>query len=357
MGATTLTRGQARGSVRVAVAARPCRRAAATSAACRGSVAAKAASGSGSAPPLPAALLFDCDGVLVDTERDGHRVSFNRAFKEMGLGEHEWDVDLYGKVRKTGRGRGRGGGRAGGGQREAGASQPNSHQRPPAPPKHHNHQPPTTNNHQPPNNQLLEIGGGKERMTAYFAEEAAQRGREPFLSRAPDPASQKALVADLHALKTDLFMTIVERREMPLRPGVARLVHDAIRAGVPVAVCSTSNERAVSTIVRVMLGEEVASTMRVFAGDIVPKKKPDPAIYLLAAKELGVDPRQCVVVEDSGIGLRAAKAAGCACVVTKSSYTGGEDFTAADAVHDCIGDEGEERFSLGDLARLLQQER
>jgi beta-phosphoglucomutase-like phosphatase (HAD superfamily) len=61
-------------------------------------------------------------------------------------------------------------------------------------------------------------------------------------------------------------------------------------AGVPVAVCSTSNERAVSTIVRVMLGDKVASIMRVFAGDVVPKKKPDPAIYLLAAKELGVNP-------------------------------------------------------------------
>jgi beta-phosphoglucomutase-like phosphatase (HAD superfamily) len=57
-----------------------------------------------------------------------------------------------------------------------------------------------------------------------------------------------------------------------------------------VAVCSTSNERAVSTIVRVMLGDDVARVMRVFAGDVVPKKKPDPAIYLLAAQELGVDP-------------------------------------------------------------------
>lgn len=60
--------------------------------------------------------------------------------------------------------------------------------------------------------------------------------------------------------------------------------------GVPVAVCSTSNERAVSAIVRVLLGPDVAAAMRVFAGDIVPKKKPDPAIYLLAASELGVDP-------------------------------------------------------------------
>lgn len=37
------------------------------------------------AAALPDALLFDCDGVLVDTEKDGHRVSFNQAFKQKGL--------------------------------------------------------------------------------------------------------------------------------------------------------------------------------------------------------------------------------------------------------------------------------
>ena len=65
---------------------------------------------------------------------------------------------------------------------------------------------------------------------------------------------------------------------------------EAIIAGVPVAVCSTSNERAVSTIVQRMLGPEVAAKMRVFAGDVVKKKKPDPSIYLLAAQELHVEP-------------------------------------------------------------------
>ncbi|HEX6998107.1 MAG TPA: HAD-IA family hydrolase [Gammaproteobacteria bacterium] len=43
------------------------------------------------------ALIFDCDGVLVDTERDGHRVAFNRAFAELGI-DAEWDVDLYGEL-------------------------------------------------------------------------------------------------------------------------------------------------------------------------------------------------------------------------------------------------------------------
>jgi HAD superfamily hydrolase (TIGR01509 family) len=43
------------------------------------------------------ALIFDCDGVLVDTERDGHRVAFNQAFAKASLGI-DWDVELYGKL-------------------------------------------------------------------------------------------------------------------------------------------------------------------------------------------------------------------------------------------------------------------
>ena len=236
----------------------------------------------------PEALLFDCDGVLVDTEKDGHRVAFNLAFAEKGL-DHVWDAELYGR--------------------------------------------------------LLETGGGKERMMAYFTEVA---DREPFKSLT-DPDAQWELCKELHALKTELFMKMIEDGQMPLRPGVKRLVAEAIDSGTPVAVCSTSNEKAVSTIVKVMLGDDVAKVMKVFAGDMVPKKKPDPAIYNMAAEDFGVDPARCVVVEDSRIGLRAAKAAGMRCVVTRSSYTQEENFDIADAVFDCIGDEGDERFSLSDL--------
>jgi HAD superfamily hydrolase (TIGR01509 family) len=46
------------------------------------------------------ALIFDCDGVLVDTERDGHRVAFNRAFSEFGL-DTFWDVELYAELLKV----------------------------------------------------------------------------------------------------------------------------------------------------------------------------------------------------------------------------------------------------------------
>lgn len=81
----------------------------------------------------------------------------------------------------------------------------------------------------------------------------------------------------------------------PLHPSKAWyqqefLADEALEAGAKVAVCSTSNEKAVQKIIDVMMDPNVGSQIRVFAGDIVSNKKPDPAIYYLAARELGVEP-------------------------------------------------------------------
>ncbi|MHC4581037.1 MAG: biotin/lipoyl-containing protein, partial [Planctomycetota bacterium] len=135
------------------------------------------------------ALIFDCDGVLVDTERDGHRVAFNKAFAEKGY-DIEWDVELYGK--------------------------------------------------------LLEVAGGKERMRHYFDSNGWPA----------DTVDKDALIKELHKLKTDLFMRIIESGQLPLRPGVARLVDEAIAGSVTLAICSTSNERAVNLVAGKLLGPE-----------------------------------------------------------------------------------------------------
>lgn len=213
------------------------------------------------------ALIFDCDGVLVDTERDGHRVAFNEAFQALGLAR-EWSVERYGE--------------------------------------------------------LLLTAGGKERMRRDFDETGW-----PASSLGHD-----TLIADLHKAKTDIFMRLIESGRMPLRPGIARIVDEAIVQGIKLAVCSTSNERAVQAVVDVMLGAERSPHIRVFAGDMVPAKKPAPDIYQMAARTLGLDPARCVVIEDSNNGLRAAKAAGMNCIVTISSYTGEEEFSLADRVVD-----------------------
>lgn len=233
------------------------------------------------------ALLFDCDGVLADTERDAHRVAFNLAFRERGLST-EWDEPLYGR--------------------------------------------------------LLETGGGKERMTAYWNEQ--QSWPEGIAS----DADKQTLVKALHTRKTELFMELVEAGKVPLRDGVARLVTEARKADVPVAVCSTSNERAVQRIVD-MLGQ-ASNGIQVFAGDVVPKKKPSPDVYNLAAERLGVDKSNVCVVEDSYIGLSAARAAGMACVVTRSTYTQDEDFSKAQLVLNSLDDP---LTSLQELTQLVER--
>jgi beta-phosphoglucomutase-like phosphatase (HAD superfamily) len=91
-------------------------------------------------------------------------------------------------------------------------------------------------------------------------------------------------------------------------------------------------------VVDVMLGKGRSAKITVFAGDVVTAKKPAPDIYNLAAKTLRLGPSNCMVIEDSNNGLRAAKAAGMRCIVTKSTYSIDEDFSLADMVVNTLDD-------------------
>jgi HAD superfamily hydrolase (TIGR01509 family) len=130
-----------------------------------------------------------------------------------------------------------------------------------------------------------------------------------------DP-TRLALVSECHKRKTKLFQELIGSGVVPLRPGVLRIVDEAIAADVPLAVCSTSNEDAVRTLITTLMGDESAAKFSFFCGDCVPNKKPKPDVYNLASKTMGLDKSECIVVEDSGIGTKAAKAAGMPCHVT-----------------------------------------
>jgi len=235
------------------------------------------------------AIIFDCDGVLADTERDGHRVAFNKAFERKGCAT-EWGVELYGR--------------------------------------------------------LLEVSGGKERMRHYFDSHGW-----PY-----DVEDKDAFIKELHKLKTDYFMQIIESGELPLRPGVARLIDEAIAADVTLAVCSTSHERAVNLVVEKLLGSKrKARFSAILAGDVVSTKKPDPEIYNLASERLGLEPSECVVIEDNRNGLLAAKAAGMYCVITTNGYTKDEDFTGADLVASELGDPPNVQVTLEAVRNLVEK--
>ncbi|UCD31977.1 MAG: HAD-IA family hydrolase [Desulfobacterales bacterium] len=217
------------------------------------------------------AIFFDQDGVIIDTEKDGHRVAFNEMFKAFGY-DFQWDVDKY--------------------------------------------------------HQLLQISGGKERMRHYFREEGIF----------PDFTDEEEtdLLLKLHKQKTEIFVNLIESGKLPLRTGVKRLMIEAMDKGLTLGVCTTANERSANAIARGML-HDIAFEF-VLAGDVVSKKKPDPEIYLLALKKTGLNPKECIVIEDSRNGVLAAKKAGMHIVATTNIYTEDEDLSEADIVVTSLGD-------------------
>jgi HAD superfamily hydrolase (TIGR01509 family) len=116
-------------------------------------------------------------------------------------------------------------------------------------------------------------------------------------------------------------MELVLRTEpVHWRPGARQLVADLEERGVPMALVSASWRSLISAVhdsVLHELGHEVFVTT--VAGDEVERTKPFPDPYLLAAERIGVDPRHCVVLEDSHTGSQAGVAAG-ALVVAVPSY-------------------------------------
>lgn len=226
-------------------------------------------------------LIFDCDGVLADTERDGHRPAFNQVFREFGL-PIEWSEEEYGRK--------------------------------------------------------LLIAGGKERMASELTPAFVRANGLPA-----DPDGQAALLATWHRRKTEIYTEMVAAGRLPTRPGIRRLIGDAQDAGWTLAVASTSAEPAARAILEQAAGPERAARFDlVLAGDVVAHKKPAPDIYLLALVRLGVPAAGALVIEDSRNGLLAAVGAGLRCLMTVNGYTEDEDSSEAVLVVSSLGDPGGE---------------
>jgi len=212
------------------------------------------------------------DGTLADTERDGHRVAFNRAFADEGLDWH-WDVATYGR--------------------------------------------------------LLKVAGGKERIR-YFIE-MVDMNVHPTIGLDKGPGVElDSFISALHQSKTRHFIALLRSGAIPLRPGVEHLLGEARAAGLRLAIATTTTPENVTTLLTATLGEDSIAWFEVIAaGDIVASKKPAPDIYLYALQKLGLKASQCLAFEDSDNGLLSATGAGLKTIVTVNDYTRHQDFSAA----------------------------
>jgi len=212
------------------------------------------------------AVIFDVDGTLVDSERDGHRVAFNAAFDEAGLSDR-WDVETYGR--------------------------------------------------------LLRVTGGGRRLAAWFAEQG----------RSPEEA--QALAERLHPRKTQLMRELIEDGRIEARPGVPALLDGLTARGIALHVATTGTRAWVEPLLAGLFDDRFDV---VVTGTEVPTLKPDPAAYLEVLRRAGCSADAAAAVEDSGNGVRAAVAAGLACVAVTNDYTRDDDLGGAVLIADSFED-------------------
>ena len=211
------------------------------------------------------ALIFDVDGTLADTEST-HLAAFNHAFAEAGL-DWQWDVPLY--------------------------------------------------------TRLLEVSGGKERIAHYWAQVHGD-------VKAIDAGALADTVQRIHDLKTAAYERRVQQGEVSLRPGVLELIESAHGAGLRLAIATTTSPVNISALLRAAIGPDWTQRFEVIEdASTAPRKKPHPQVYEQTLRRLRLPAVEALAFEDSANGLRAARSAGLATIVTPNAFTAHHEFEGA----------------------------
>jgi HAD superfamily hydrolase (TIGR01509 family) len=205
------------------------------------------------------AIIFDVDGTLADTERDGHLVACNEAFARMGF-DIRWSWEEF--------------------------------------------------------KELLKIPGNANRMRLAVSTRTS-------LSQ----AEIDRIVPELFALKKEIYLKRVG--DLPLRPGVARIIREAIARGVRLAIVSVTDEDQARALLKAQLPEALD-----YFNPILGKQsgEKNPALYRRCVAELGLDVSGVLAIDDSDKGFKAAKEAGLPCAVVYNDYTKDQDFAGAELV-------------------------
>jgi beta-phosphoglucomutase-like phosphatase (HAD superfamily) len=212
-----------------------------------------------------------------------HLQAFNHAFQEMGLG-WEWDVPLY--------------------------------------------------------IQLLDVSGGKERILHYWKQV------NPDI-KAVDANALTDRIGRIHELKTAAYEAAVNSGAVSLRPGVLKLMDEALSAGLQLAIATTTSPVNIAALLRHAIGDDWRLNFTAIGdASTAPIKKPHPQVYLQMLDAMQLPASHCLAFEDSSNGLRAATAAGLATIVTPNPFTAHHDFRAALKVLPDLGQ--------SDLSRLRQ---
>jgi len=135
-------------------------------------------------------------------------------------------------------------------------------------------------------------------------------------------------------MRSENFIKMIDEkiRPMPYALEFLDMARESFKTGL---VTNTSKEMAMPMLEK--FGIQKKMDVMVFRRDY-EKRKPDPESYLLAAKKLGVDPSECLVLEDTERGVASAKNAGMMCVAVPTELTKNLDFSRADMTVSNLGE-------------------
>ncbi|GEC78805.1 HAD family hydrolase [Flavobacterium aquatile] len=138
-------------------------------------------------------------------------------------------------------------------------------------------------------------------------------------------------IEDLIAAKNKLFIEAFDKKEdLHLMQGVKELIEDLYNNGMQLVVASSSEMEIIDKVFeRFDLNRYFTHKV---SGNDFPESKPNPAIFLKAAELAQTPVENCIVIEDSTNGIKAAKSAGIYCIAYKSEGVDSQDQSLADSV-------------------------
>lgn len=137
-------------------------------------------------------------------------------------------------------------------------------------------------------------------------------------------------IEELIEMRKAVYLELIQNGALVWREGIRELVRELAEGGHSLAVASSGLKRIIEyTLNRGKIRDHFQA---VVSADDIPAPKPSPEIYLEAARRIGIDPAYCAAIEDTDVGVRAAKNAGMFVIAFPTTTTASMNFDPADLI-------------------------
>lgn len=126
------------------------------------------------------------------------------------------------------------------------------------------------------------------------------------------------------------YLEFLKNSNLTAIPGITELIEELLKNNIKIAVASSASHNRIKTILEIIKLSDKFEI--IISADHIKNSKPHPEIYLIAAETLGVNPKNCVAIEDAANGVKSAKAAGMKVLAFKDPSHNKQDLSEADMI-------------------------